>query len=172
MKLSRLIILIPAFSVVLFSCKKQSPQLPANKIVESNEDAQTLLEINKKLSLREDSLLKIVVSKKDKSFVKSELGFWYKITNKTDGNPPKNNEQCEISYVLKLLTGKVVLKESKKIIIGKKNIISGLEEGVKLLRRGEKATLIIPWYLGYGMNGLDEQIPPYTSLICEVELKE
>jgi len=173
MRLSKPFILLGLLlSIVLCSCKKTQPQLPANKIVENNEDAQTLLEINKKLALREDSLLKIVVNKKDKSFVKSELGFWYKITNKTNGSLPKNNEQCEINYALKLLSGRVVLKESKKIVIGKKDIVPGIEEGVKLLKKGERATLIIPWYLGYGMTGLDELIPPYTSLICEVELKE
>ena len=146
MKLSRQFILFGLLlSIVLCSCKKTQPQLPANKIVDNNEDAQTLLEINKKLALREDSLLKIIVNKKDKSFIKSELGFWYKITNKTNADRPKNNEQCEISYVLKLLSGKVVLAESKKIVIGKKDIIPGIEEGVKLLKKGEKATLIISY---------------------------
>ena len=171
MKLSNLFIAIIIFSSFA-ACKKVSPQLPSNKVVETNPDASTLLEINKKLASKEDSLLVIYIKKQNKSFTKSELGFWYRIDRKKEGKSLKNNEICKIDYQLKLLNAKTVLQESKVFTIGKKEIFAGLEEGVKMLHRGEKATFVIPWYLGYGMHGLENKIPPYTSIICEVELKE
>lgn len=155
-----------------FSCKKSPAQLPANKMVVINEEAQTMLEINKKLAIKEDSILKALVSTKYKSFTKNELGFWYNIEKKTKNKPLEIQEKCSILYVMKYSNGAVIQKGTKIFSIGKKEVVFGLEEGVKLLRTGEKATFIIPWYLGYGMNGLNNIVPPYTTLIYEVELKQ
>lgn len=158
-------------SVGLFSCKKPSPQLPANKVIENDVNGIALLDINKNLALKEDSLMEILAIKTDKAFKKSDIGFWYKIDKKTSGKQLEINDTCEISFKLKLADGNLVLEDNKVIKIGKKQVVRGLEEGLKLLRKGESATFIIPWYLGYGMNGLENLVPPYTSLIFEVSIK-
>lgn len=54
-------------------------------------------------------------------------------------------------------------------VIGKNEVIAGLEEGVLNMKVGGKSKLIIPSKIGYG----DEQrgnIKPYTTLIFDVEL--
>jgi len=50
--------------------------------------------------------------------------------------------------------------------------VNGLEESMKLLREGDSATIIIPWYLGYGMKGKEPKIPPYTSIIYQIKISE
>lgn len=164
--------LISIISIGLFSCKKPSPQLPANKVVENDMSEIALLDINKNLALKEDSLLEILAIKTDKAFKKSEIGFWYRIDKKTSGKQLEIHDSCEISFKLKLADGNLVLEDNKIVTIGKKQVVRGLEEGLKLLRKGESATFIVPWYLGYGMNGLENLIPPYTSLIFEVSIKD
>ncbi len=171
MNTNKFFILFFVVFIALFSCKKQSPQLPANKIKENNDSTLTLLEINKRLAVKEDSLLKTFVYKKSKQFTRSDLGFWYKTDKSATGNFLKINDTCNIDYELKLINGKTVLHESRKIVLGKKDAIPGIENALELLKKGEKATIIIPWYLGYGMKGFEEIIPPYTSLICEIEIK-
>jgi len=50
-------------------------------------------------------------------------------------------------------------------------MIPGLKEGLRQLSVGDKATLFIPYHLGYGEAG-NRDIPPRTNLIFEVEIKE
>lgn len=153
------------------SCNKQQPQLPSNKGNFADKNIAVLLDINKNLATKEDSILKSFV-KGDTSYKRNALGFWYKIDKKTNGDFIKNKKGCNFSYKLLLINGKVLQEDDKKIIFGKKQLVSGLEEGLKLLHQGEKATFIIPWYLGYGMKGMEPIVPPYTSLIYQIKLTD
>ena len=54
--------------------------------------------------------------------------------------------------------------------LGAGRVIPGWDEGIALLSPGGKATLIIPHTLAYGPNGAGGVIPPYATLIFEVEL--
>jgi FKBP-type peptidyl-prolyl cis-trans isomerase len=163
-------LLVICLCLGFFSCKKQAPQIPSNKIVIDNSNAETLLAINQNLAIKEDSLLEIFAKKKDKSFVKNEIGFWYKIDQAGNGLKVTDKSTCNFSYKLMLLNGKIVEEGKRQILIGKKQAIYGLEEGMKLLHHGDHATFIIPWYLGYGMNGNKPLIPPYTSIIYQIKL--
>ena len=62
------------------------------------------------------------------------------------------------------LKGAELLSEKKTVRFGKKEIPTGLEDGLRLMRKGETLRLIVPWYLAYGMKG-EDNIPPYTSLM-------
>ena len=166
------------FSILIFvllsclfisSCKKQSPQLPSNKGIEVDNTNASLLIINKRLATKEDIILKKFVEHKG-SFKKNEIGFWYKVYDSGNGSLIKDSSVCKFSSQLTLLNGKILEKGVKQFVIGKKQMIVGLEEGLKLMHRGDSATFIIPWYLGYGMIGNKPLVPPYTSIIYKVKL--
>lgn len=164
-------LLIGLLCIALLSCNKQAPQLPSNKVVVDNSDAKTLLLINQNLATREDSILELLVTKKYKSFLKNETGFWYKVVETGNGKSIKNNSKYNIRYSLQLINGKEVETGKKEFVVGKKEIIIGLEEGIKLLHEGDSATIIIPWYLGYGMKGSkDPYIPSYSSIIYQIRI--
>lgn len=156
---------------MVFSACKRSPQLPANKMTGVDTVALGMMEVNKKLTQHEDSTLAAYVAGIDSGYVHNEMGFWYKTEIKT-GNPrPAVNEKCRIEYSVYALQDNALFKKTvENIVIGKKNTVRGIEEGIKLMHKGEKATLILPWYLAYGMKGDGQNVPGYTSVKVIVRL--
>jgi FKBP-type peptidyl-prolyl cis-trans isomerase len=54
--------------------------------------------------------------------------------------------------------------------VGTGAVIRGWDEAFMEMKKGEKRTLIIPHWLGYGEKGTRGKIPPKATLIFEVEL--
>lgn len=157
---------------LLLSCGKPAPQVPANKNNTGDPEVQALLNLNKNLALREDSILAEYVKTNRPDYMKSELGFWYKIEQTAHGPLLKEKELVSFRYEMSALDGTALDEGEKEIETGRKEVVPGLEEGLKLMRKGETATFIIPWYLAYGMRGDSNNIPPYTSLIYRIFLLE
>lgn len=49
-------------------------------------------------------------------------------------------------------------------------LIDGWTEGVTGMREGERRRLVIPYHLAYGAEGRPPQVPPFATLVFEVEL--
>ena len=59
-----------------------------------------------------------------------------------------------------------------EFVLGTGRVIKGWDEGIALMRKGEKGVLLIPSALGYGANGAGSAIPPNTVIKFDVELTD
>jgi FKBP-type peptidyl-prolyl cis-trans isomerase FkpA len=110
--------------------------------------------------------------KKDTThYQKSESGLHYFIEKEGTGENIKFTDEIKINYQGKLLNGHIFDGEHKKNPISFKvaDLIEGWKEGMLYLKKGGKAKLIIPPYLGYGDYDL-EKIPPHSVLVFDVEV--
>jgi FKBP-type peptidyl-prolyl cis-trans isomerase FkpA len=102
-------------------------------------------------------------------------GLRYRITRPGSGNSPAPGDTLRIHYSGTFLDGTTFddsyrRNEPLEIVFGEGSVIAGWEEGIALLKKGGKATLLIPSGLAYGASGLPDLIPPDANLVLEVEL--
>lgn len=148
-------------------------------------DAKSVFETSKKQAKeakirRDESFMEkekeaLAVYTEKEGYTVTQSGLRYKITKRTKGSKPKKGQTVSVHYTGKLTTGKV-FDSSKgrkplEIAIGQGQVIKGWDEGIMLLRKGEKAELVIPSNLGYSDRGAGGVIPPYAVLIFEVSLE-
>lgn len=101
-------------------------------------------------------------------------GLYIIVTKKGHGAHPKKGDNVKVHYTGTLLNGEVFdssIKRGKpfEFPLGQNRVIKGWDEGIATMRKGEKATLIIPSELAYGQRQMGP-IPPYSTLIFDVEL--
>jgi FKBP-type peptidyl-prolyl cis-trans isomerase len=79
----------------------------------------------------------------------------------------------KVNYTGKLLDGTQFDssegRDPIEFALGTGRVIKGWDEGIAMMRKGEKAVLIIPSTLGYGERG-SQRIPPFSTLVFDVEL--
>ena len=104
----------------------------------------------------------------------SGLRYVERAPGKGDGTPRIGGEVI-VHYAGRLLDGTPFDSSYQRgapftFRIGLGSVIAGWEEAFLTMRKGEKRTLIIPYWLGYGEKGKLPKIPPKATLIFEVEL--
>ena len=102
-------------------------------------------------------------------------GLRYKILQNGDGKQATKGAMVSVHYKGQLLDGTVFDSSYKRkqpidFAIGVGQVIAGWDEGIQLLKVGDKARLVIPSDLAYGSQGAGGVIPPDATLIFDVEL--
>jgi hypothetical protein len=101
-------------------------------------------------------------------------GLGYQVYERGNGPEIKRGNTVSLEYTLSLLDGTICYaseNEGLKVFrVGQGGVESGLEEGVLMLRQGDKARFVLPPFLGHGLIGDRERIPPRAVLIYEVEV--
>ena len=104
-------------------------------------------------------------------------GLRYKVLQNGDGKQATKGATVSVHYKGQLLDGTVFDSSYKRkqpidFAIGVGQVIAGWDEGIQLLKVGDKARLVIPSNLAYGSAGAGGVIPPNATLIFDVELMD
>ena len=103
----------------------------------------------------------------------TKSGLQYEILTEGTGKSPKATDTVRCHYEGRLLDGTVFdssYKRGEPADFGLNQVIPGWTEGVQLMNEGAKFRFHIPYLLAYGERGAGAQIPPYSTLIFDVEL--
>ncbi|AUC77969.1 peptidylprolyl isomerase [Nonlabens sp. MB-3u-79] len=108
-------------------------------------------------------------------FDKTESGLRYKIINQGDGVQAEKGKTVSVHYKGMLPNGKVFdssydRKQPIDFALGMGQVIAGWDEGIQLLKVGDKARLVVPSDMAYGSAGAGGVIPPNATLVFDVEL--
>ncbi len=132
--------------------------------------------LNQKIQVEEPAtILKYVADNSIKQKPTPE-GLYYIETKKGTGKNVKDGQLVKIRYTGKFLDGTVfdtnvdTGAEPLEFVVGASTVIKGLDEGIKNMKKGGKATFIIPSSLAYADGG--DMMKPYATLVFDVELVE
>ncbi len=100
-------------------------------------------------------------------------GLQYEVMTAGSGAKPKATDTVRCHYHGTLVNGTVFdssVRRGQPADFPVNGVIAGWVEALQLMPVGSKWKLFIPYNLGYGARGAGNSIPPYATLIFEVEL--
>ncbi|MDR1974347.1 MAG: FKBP-type peptidyl-prolyl cis-trans isomerase [Bacteroidales bacterium] len=135
----------------------------------------------------EDSLINNYLKEHKLNAKQTESGLYLVSVRSGSGATHAVGETVSINYIGKFLNGQIFdgnwESELKKegintegrrfnplsVTVGSGQVIPGFEEAIMMMKKGGRATVILPSSLAYGAQG-NQVIPPYTPLVFEIEI--
>lgn len=111
----------------------------------------------------------------------TDEGVYVIVHKEGEGAPAENGQTVSIMYTGKTLEGEIFdsnmdssFHHTDPLVfpLGQGRMIPGMESGVRLLKKGAEATLVIPSGLAYGPNGRPPVIKPNSVLLFDVVVKD
>lgn len=110
---------------------------------------------------------------KKEGVITTASGLQYQVLREGNGQSPKATDTVECHYEGTLIDG---TKFDSSYDCGQtatfplNQVIAGWTEGLQLMKEGGKYRFFIPYELGYGERGAGASIPPFSTLVFDVEL--
>lgn len=135
------------------------------------------IELNRVITLEEKIDIKLFLERhKIWKMVETGSGLQYYIYENGEGERAVPGMTVDIKYKVMTLDEKVCYEtgedEVLEVKIDHSEIETGLQEGLKKMRVGDKAKMIIPSHLAHGLSGDYNKIPPLTPIVVDVQLVE
>ena len=133
---------------------------------------------NKAINKLEEAVFQDLI-KKDTAhtYLTSENGFWYyySVKNPTATSYPKTGDAVNFTYSIKDVDGNTIFTEEEigpqNYLVDKQELITGLQDGIKLMKEGEVVTFLFPSHKAYGYLG-HERIGRGQPLIYTVKMNK
>ncbi len=174
--MSQLITLITTLFLIVtaHSCKNEPK--PVASPQEIKKYKEPLVQVNKHLVEKDRIRIEKYAKRRNWDMEKSETGLYYKISGEGTGELAIEGDLVTIDYDLLLLDGTLCYSTdstgAESFVVGYEDVESGLDEGIRLMKSGQSAKLIIPPHLAHGLLGDQNKIPPRSIILFELKLLE
>ncbi len=168
------LIVLVAFS----SCKELEARKPVTR--SSGSYNQESIVRNKDLVSSEEMQIQSYIAKDTlNTYLASNDGFWYRYVTKDSLGvtiTPQIGDLTQFTYNLKTLSGRTLVSKQEignvitQIDQSNQELISGIRDGLKIMKEGETVIFLFPSYKGYGYYGLENKIASNSVLACELTL--
>lgn len=165
-------------SVLVTGCKQHQE---ARKPISQSSGSfmkQSIARNKKMIAGEEDQIEAIIKSDPAKKYIASKKGYWYyyETRNLADSLTPKKGDIAFFDYEIKDLKGKIIYSqeelEPQVYKVDKQEIMMGLRDGIKLMRKTEKVHFLFTSHMGYGYHGDNNKIGTNQPLFCTVTLRD
>ena len=106
--------------------------------------------------------------------VSTGSGLRYFVYQQGNGVKAEEGMTAQVETEISLLDGRQCYKtaadEMEEFVIDKSDIESGIQEGIKKMREGDRAKMIIPSHLAHGLVGDLDKIPPLSVIVVDIHL--
>ena len=112
-------------------------------------------------------------NKQKEGVIELASGLQYQVLTAGTGAKPSATDQVQCHYHGTMLDGQVFdssVQRGEPAVFGVNQVIAGWVEALQLMQEGAKWRLFIPYQLAYGERGAGQSIPPFATLIFDVEL--
>ena len=110
---------------------------------------------------------------KKEGVITTASGLQYQVLREGNGQSPKATDTVECHYEGSLIDGTKFdssYDRGQTATFPLNQVIAGWTEGLQLMKEGGKYRFFIPYELGYGERGAGASIPPFSTLVFDVEL--
>ena len=168
-------LLIP---MMLLSCREEqrAPEFVKMQKSVKEEPDDPYVDWNRVNVNREDEDIDFFTQRYRWNVQKTGTGLRIEILQPGNGELVKPEDEVTLEYTTMLLTGDTIYTSAKQGVkvfkVDKSSEIAGLNEAVKMLRKGGEAHLVIPSFLAHGLAGDGERIRGKVSLAMTVKVTE
>jgi gliding motility-associated peptidyl-prolyl isomerase len=171
------IFFIVFFSAIVVSSCKQSQEARKPISHSSGSFMKQSIARNKKMIKGEENQIAAVIKRdSSKQYIPSKKGYWYyyESRNLKDTLTPTKGDVALFDYEIKDLNGKIIYSkeelERQIYKVDKQDIMMGLRDGIKIMRKKEKIRFLFTSHMGYGYHGDNNKIGTNQPLFCTVTL--
>lgn len=166
------------FLIVLIGCKSPEARRPIK--TNSGSFIKESVERNKKIIEEEEALIAKFIEKDiENSYIASESGFWYyyNVKDSLSNKFAQLGDDVTFTYDIKHLDGETIISESEngvqnyKVDQTNQSLISGIRDGIKLMKEGETITFLFPSHKAYGYYGIENKLGTNIPIQSTVTLK-
>lgn len=158
--------------LLMLSCKESEARKP--KQHSTTNFYKELIEKNRRLvNLEKRKIEYFLKLDTIRNYQESSTGFWYTYEKKDiiSQKRPEVGDIVTIDYIIKNMSDAVIYpNQQREYKIDKEDFIPALQDGIKLMKKGETITFVIPSYRGFGVAGDGNKINGNQTIKSTVTL--